>query len=302
MTRSTTSASSSTSRHREHPDTVSTPPPDPQDVHELVAELDSALKSRRDRGLLVLATTVLVLGLGVLFVSRQVGSNTERAKMVVGKVATVEKRAEQQGQQITRNTRRGRLTSRAINEIAPVLPAQTRRRLRAIQRGAIPRGEAGARGGTGARGLRGPGPTRAQIDAAIRRCQAAGLCGRPPTAEEIDAAVSRCAAEGRCRGPQGERGSDGVPPPPMDVAAAIARFCGPRDRCFGPRVESFTFSFVDPTGARHTQTCTDPNRDRAYGCLDVVTPRESGTFEEPPPDPSPGSPTTCRPPRTPVSR
>lgn len=108
------------------------------------------------------------------------------------------------------------------------------------------RGEQGEQGEPGKRGRRGPGPTDAQVAAAVDRwCRINGCVGEPTAAQVATALVTYCDARGECRGVAGEDGEDGTDgtdgvdgapgPPPSDeqIAELIAAYCDARNGCRG---------------------------------------------------------------------
>lgn len=91
-------------------------------------------------------------------------------------------------------------------------------------------------------GPRGPGPTVAQVRAAVTDYLADNPPepGRPPTDAEIDAAVAGFCADGACQGVAGEAGQDGSdgvdgeagrPPTSDEIVAAVTAFCAASDAC-----------------------------------------------------------------------
>lgn len=148
-------------------------------------------------------------------------------------------------------------------------------------------GKPGESGTIGRRGLRGPGPTQAQIDAAVRRCGTRcrgrtgavgprghrGATGPPPTFAEALRAAQQVCARGACKG---DRGRD---PTPREIVGAVVLYCqvkgckgekgdsGPRGP-EGPEPESWVFT--DASGQQ--QECTDPNGDGRYLCTVLPAP------------------------------
>lgn len=92
----------------------------------------------------------------------------------------------------------------------------------------------GAPGSAGVPGATGPGPSSAQVAAAVAAYCTGGRCaGKGPTAAQVAAAVSAyCSKRTDCTGPSGSRGEQGIegkqgPPPTGDqVASAVAQYCG----------------------------------------------------------------------------
>lgn len=107
-----------------------------------------------------------------------------------------------------------------------------------------PPGKTGAAGSQGVQGAPGPGPSSAQVAAAVASYCEGGRCdGRGPSVAQVAQAVaSYCNAKGECRGPvgvagkdstvagpQGVQGPQGVPGESAtaeQVAAAVTTYCG----------------------------------------------------------------------------
>lgn len=147
-------------------------------------------------------------------------------------------------------------------------------------------GKPGESGAIGQRGLRGPGPTQAQIDAAVRRCGARcrgrtgaagprgrrGAPGPTPTFAQVLRAAQLVCARGACKG---DRGRD---PTPREIVGAVVLYCQVKV-CKGEKgdtgargadgPEPKAFVFTDAGGQQ--QECVDPNGDGRYACT-VVTP------------------------------
>lgn len=150
------------------------------------------------------------------------------------------------------------------------------------------------RSAQGERGRRGPGPTQAQVAAAVAAYCAGGECAGPgPTPEQVAAAVEAYCADDRCRGEQGDEGQAAEGPSPDDIADAVAAYCAQRDQCRGPRGEQ---GAVGAEGERGPPggTCPDGQTRQPYtypdgrdGSRCVAPPPEPGEqppSDEPPPD------------------
>jgi len=102
-------------------------------------------------------------------------------------------------------------------------------------------------GQQGEQGKPGPGPSPAQVRAAVASYCADGNCdgedGQDASPAQVAKAVAAyCNAQGECRGPSvadGSAGSDGAtgpqgpPPTASQVAAAVEEYCRDRDGCRG---------------------------------------------------------------------
>lgn len=140
----------------------------------------------------------------------------------------------------------------------------------------------GEGGKPGANGLRGPGPTRRQLDAALRRaCHGScngkrgkrgaaggrGRRGRPPSFREMLRAARAVCAGGACRG------EDGRPPSAREIIGAVVLYCqvkgckgdpgrDGRDGRDGLPPGSWTFVTADG----QAQRCVDSDRDGDAVC------------------------------------
>lgn len=104
----------------------------------------------------------------------------------------------------------------------------------------VARPERGATGPQGDPGPPGPGPTEAQVRAAVREyCDQDELCN--PTEAQVEAAVDAYCADDACAGSEGEDGTPGEDGQPgadatdAQVDAAVARYCAaqPGGSCVG---------------------------------------------------------------------
>lgn len=197
---------------------------------------------------LALAVESVVL----LSTRKDVGTNTEgvqHAKDAGAAAATKTKAVERKANSTKRQLKQ---VDRKV-ERTRVIVRQTRTVLR----------EKGILGPTGRQGLRGPGPTDAQVAAAVERYCNTHVCGRPPTVEQVVAGLRQCSAGGGCRGQDGAPGKDAPPPTDQQIASAVEDYCGKRGGCAGPMgmpgpagesAGPFTFSFQGPDGVLHVCT------------------------------------------------
>jgi hypothetical protein len=162
-------------------------------------------------------------------------------------------------------------------------------------------GPAGPTGATGATGHVGPGPTPAQVAAAVTQwCNTTGKCSAPgPTAAQVAAAVAQyCNARGQCTstptpgppGPSGKPGTNGKPgedgkngakgeqgdPPTSDqIAAAVISYCAnqPGGSCVGETGPA------GPTGASGPAGPVGATGDAGVGILKVTCDTETEEFQ-----------------------
>jgi len=100
---------------------------------------------------------------------------------------------------------------------------------------------------SGARGTRGPGPTQAQIDAAVNDyCSFRNDCIGIPSRAQVAAAVRAFCSAGACRGTRGARGPSGSPgasgaagdtgpgPSDQEISDAVTAYCAAHGNCTGP--------------------------------------------------------------------
>lgn len=141
---------------------------------------------------------------------------------------------------------------------------------------------------------RAPGPTQAQIAAAVAAYCAEGRCAAPgPTPEQVAAAVEAYCAGNRCRGEQGDEGQDAEGPTAADIANAVATYCADRDQCSGddgtdgadgaPGRPPAGWSYTDGDGRSYEcspDTPPDPGTAPRYTCR---PPAEQPPPDEPPP-------------------
>lgn len=190
--------------------------------------LDRLPSSRRAVRVAIAALIVVIFGLiGILF--WQVHENSQ----VAAENAAV---ARSRGQAL--GTANAKLTQNGIPAVKPTkvkaTPGDTN--VGPTTPSSTPSAERGRRGETGAQG---PGPSAAQIDAAVEQyCSAHGDCQGKPTKAQVAAAVlTYCDKRDDCQGPTGptggtgetgEPGKDGAqgPGPTADeVADAVAAYC-----------------------------------------------------------------------------
>lgn len=137
--------------------------------------------------------------------------------------------------------------------------AQANERLQQNSIAPVPTPSPGASGARGATGARGPGPTDAEMDAAVARyCTLHAGCTGVPSQPQVRAAVRAFCAAGACRGVKGATGSTGARgasgasgqpgatgpsgatgpqgPGPTDtqIATAVAAYCSAHGGCTGP--------------------------------------------------------------------
>lgn len=150
-------------------------------------------------------------------------------------------------------------------------------------------GPSGAAGASGATGSRGPGPTGAQVAAAVTAyCASHGRCTAPLTPATIRAVVAGYCASGRCRGATGRTGSSGAigspgpsgaagtEPSSSDVAAAVAGYCDTHAGCTGAKGD---------TGAQGPPGPSGPSGPAGPACttgfsLATVTPIVGPAYEQ----------------------
>lgn len=126
-------------------------------------------------------------------------------------------------------------------------------------------------GPTGPAGAQGPGPTDAQVAAAVSLfCASHSNCTGTPSQAQVAAAVRAYCTDGACTGPKGSAGSSGVagaagaagatgqagaggaqgPGPTSDeVAAAVAAYCSAHGDCTGPAGQQGSAGPRGDTGA-----------------------------------------------------
>jgi hypothetical protein len=113
-------------------------------------------------------------------------------------------------------------------------------------------------GPRGSRGPAGPGPTAAQIDAAVAAyCEARSGCRGTPSRAQVAAAVRAFCSAGACRGPAGPKGDTGAagvsgaaaPAPTSEqITAAVAAYCTAHGGCTGPAGPKGDTGQQGPTG------------------------------------------------------
>lgn len=110
-------------------------------------------------------------------------------------------------------------------------------------------------GPTGEQGQPGPGPSTAQVRAAINVYCSSGVCnGDRPTAAQVSNAVAAyCDERGDCAGMNGSDGNDGPGPSAAQIASAVSEFCAARDNCQGPQ------GATGDTGSRGEQGAQGPS-------------------------------------------
>jgi hypothetical protein len=98
-------------------------------------------------------------------------------------------------------------------------------------------------------GERGPGPTVAQIDAAVSGyCAARNDCIGTPSAEQVAAAVRAFCSAGACRGGRGAAGVSGLAGRPGESGAAGGTGPAPSDQEIADAVTAYCAAHGDCTG------------------------------------------------------
>lgn len=233
--------------------------------------------TRRSRTVLLLVLVLLVGVMGGLWWNAQHNQHRAQAALSV---------AEQRSDQVDR------ANAKLRQSVAAIVKAN-HRLLRAGEKpvkvpSVVPTvGPQGETGRTGRTGQRGPGPSTAQVAAAVATyCAVTGACaGHGPTSAQVAAAVvSYCDSRGHCAGPAGNSGDTGPsgpqgpqgPGPSADqVATAVASYCSDHDGCQGPKGDPGPTGPEGPAGYPDQFTfnvgpliyvCTDSDGDHAYTC------------------------------------
>ncbi len=122
-------------------------------------------------------------------------------------------------------------TDKVAERVRVIRRVQVRTQRILITKGILARGPRGLQGGVGPVGKQGPGPSPAQIRAAVASYCASASCGSGATAAQVAAAVNAYCSAAQCRGPAGR---DGSPLSPAQVTQAVGVYCSQRDDCRGP--------------------------------------------------------------------
>lgn len=126
-------------------------------------------------------------------------------------------------------------------------------------------------GAQGANGSTGPGPSDAQVAAAVESYCSSHLCSTPPSSSDVASAVAAyCAAHSSCQGATGAKGDAGQNASTDQIAAAVQNYCSANNGCQGPTgpqgdpgpggatgPEIPSFTFTDELGV--TYVCNAPN-------------------------------------------
>lgn len=101
-----------------------------------------------------------------------------------------------------------------------------------------------------------PGPTAAQIDAAVKECFASGVCVGKATQAQVNAAVvTYCSTRNGCAGKPGAdsdepgpQGETGPAPTAAQIYQAAAEWCSVDDRCKGEKGDKGDTGDTGPAG------------------------------------------------------
>lgn len=126
-------------------------------------------------------------------------------------------------------------------------------------------------GPQGSAGNTGPGPTDAQVAAAVVAFCEFHSCSSPPTSSDVASAVAAyCASHSGCVGPAGPQGASGKDATTDQIAASVQAYCAANNACqgpagvqgppgaTGPEIPSFTFTIHGALGDT-TYICSAPD-------------------------------------------
>lgn len=226
-----------------------TPAPEPADPY-LPAHLSNPRRPRAEIIAICAATGVIVLG--ILIALLYLGYRGQQAE-IHAKSAQV-------------NAAVGAATSANASLSAaglPTVPVPTS--------AAAPTATVTVSGPQGDQGSAGPGPSTAQVSAAVAAYCESHACSTPPSSSDVASAVAAyCAAHNACQGATGSTGPQGAAGQNAttdQIAAAVQNYCAANNSCQGPTgaqgppgatgPEIPSFTFTDELGI--TYTCSAPD-------------------------------------------